>query len=288
MIKSISEINPAITLKYIQTSKENQYFDRKSARKEPKEIVKHIIAFANANGGVLAIGVEDDGTVTGFNKIGTHKIDEFRRASYDLCKVMPSLIWEDVDITNNKGENDKILFCHIRPSTKRVLRNTSDEVFLRIGDQSKKLTHEQINNLEFDKGERYFEEEIVERSSEIDIDYDVLESYKAILDTKLSYKEILEGRGLLVDGKLTVAGVLLFSKNPSKFFPNARLRFLRYEGIKAQTGERINLVKDINIDGPIPTIIEETKEVISSQLRDFQTLDISGKFKTVPEYPEFA
>ena len=90
-----------------------------------------------------------------------------------------------------------------------------------------------------------------------------------------------------MDGKLTVAGILLFSKNPSKFFSDARLRFLRYEGIKAQTGKRINLTKDINIDGPIPKIIEESKRIISSQLRDFQILDATGRFKVVPEYPEF-
>ena len=177
---------------------------------------------------------------------------------------------------------------HISPSTKRVIRNTADDVFLRIGDKSKKLTHEQINDLEYDKGERYFEEEIVDRSSLKDVDSELLVTYKKVINTKLSDEEVLEGRGLLVNGNLTIAGVLLFSKNPSKFYPNARLRFLRYEGIKAQLGQRLNLIKDINIDGPIPKIIEEAKVLIASQLRDFQTLDKSGRFKRVPEYPEFA
>ena len=185
-------------------------------------------------------------------------------------------------------ENDCILIYQIQPSTKRVIRSTSDDVYLRIGDQSRKLTHEQITSLEFDKGERYFEEEIVDRSSIADVDTELLGTYKKAINTGLSDLEVLEGRGLLVDGKLTVAGVLLFSTNPSKFYPNARLRFLRYEGIKAQTGQRINLIKDINIDGPIPKVIEKAKEIISSQLREFQTLDATGKFKAVPEYPEFA
>ena len=50
------------------TSKENQYFDRKSARKDDKEIAKHISAFANASGGKLVIGIEDGGDVTGFRR----------------------------------------------------------------------------------------------------------------------------------------------------------------------------------------------------------------------------
>lgn len=288
MDKFISADNSILPLKYIQYEKENQYLDRKSARKNPKEISRHIIAFANANGGLLVIGVEDDGRITGFEKVGINKIDEFKRIPFEYLKSPVRLKCEEIQVKNHNGKDDWILIYQIEPSSRRVIRSTSDDVYLRIGDQSRQLTHEQINNLEFDKGERYFEEEIVDRSSIEDVDTNLLQSYKSTINTSLSDEEVLDGRGLLVDGKLTVAGVLLFSKNPSKFYPNARLRFLRYEGIKAQTGERINLIKDINIDGPIPTIIEESKKVISSQLRDFQTLSSSGKFKLLPEYPEFA
>ncbi|WP_231699878.1 AlbA family DNA-binding domain-containing protein [Arcanobacterium phocae] len=41
--------------------KEGQYFDRKSARIKPKDILRHLVAFANAEGGKLVIGIEDDG-----------------------------------------------------------------------------------------------------------------------------------------------------------------------------------------------------------------------------------
>ena len=36
------------TLHYYQFSPETQYLDRKSARKKPQELLKHLIAFANA------------------------------------------------------------------------------------------------------------------------------------------------------------------------------------------------------------------------------------------------
>lgn len=237
---------------------------------------------------MLAIGIEDDGTITGFEEVGKHRIDVFKRIPFEHLKTSPLIKCEEIQTKNSKGRQDCILIYQIEPSTKRVIRSTSDEVYLRIGDQSRKLTYEQINNLEFDKDERNFEEEIVDRSSVEDVDSVLLGAYKNAVNTSLSDKEVLEGRGLLVDGRLTVAGVLLFSKTPSKFFSNARLRFLRYDGIQAQTGERINLIKDINIDGSISKIIEESKTIISSQLRDFQTLDATSKFKAVPEYPEFA
>lgn len=288
MDKDTLSNRPVLPIEYMQNNREGQYFDRKSARIDPKDIVRHLIAFANASGGVLAIGIENDGSITGFSKVGLHKIDKFKRVAFDYCKVTPHIKEQEVSVVNSELEEDKILLLQVSPSSKRVIRSTSDNVYLRIGDQSKKLTHEQVSNLEYDKGERYFEEEIIDRSSIEDIDMDLLEIYKDATKTTLTDLEVLEGRGLFFQGKLTVAGMLLFAKSPMKFYPNSRLRFLRYEGIKAQTGKRINIVKDINIDGPIPKVIKEAKEVIASQLRNFETLDMSGKFKKVPEYPEFA
>lgn len=50
-----------------------QYFDWKSAQLKPSDIVKHLIAFANANG-----------EITGFGYSGAHTINEFLEAPYLL------------------------------------------------------------------------------------------------------------------------------------------------------------------------------------------------------------
>ena len=61
MVKS--KFDSKITEDYILRSLERQYFDRKSAKIDVKEFAKHIIAFANADGGVIAVGVEDKGWI---------------------------------------------------------------------------------------------------------------------------------------------------------------------------------------------------------------------------------
>lgn len=55
-------------LEYLCFAPENQYLDRKSARKKPGELLKHLIGFANADDGLLVIGVEDDGSISGFKR----------------------------------------------------------------------------------------------------------------------------------------------------------------------------------------------------------------------------
>lgn len=271
------------------TEKENQFFDRKSARKDAKEIAKHIVAFGNASGGKLVIGIEDCGEITGFKREGAHNIEDFKQAPLVCCDPIPVVRTEEIPVIGSHGENDLILVLDIDPSTDRVITRRSDkEVFLRQGDKSVKLDREQVRALEYDKNQRCFEDEIVDRSSIDDVDPEVMTRYKQELGTDVSAEQILRSRNMLVENHLTNAGVLLFARNPTKFIPCARVRVIRFDGRKMETGRRLNIIKDRTFDGPLPKIVEDAKAMISEQLREFQYLGDDGRFKIIPEYPEFA
>lgn len=269
--------------------KESQYFDRKSARKDDREIAKHISAFANASGGKLVIGIEDDGGVTGFKRDGARDIENFERAALTTCVPSPIVYKERVPTVNSSGEDDLVLVLNIEASTSHTVARLSDgEVFLRQNDKSVKLNREQVLALEHDKGQRVFEDELVEDSSIEDVDLEVLHQYKEILGTTAPDEQVLRSRRFMRDGKLTVAGALLFAQDPSVMLPQARVRVLRYDGVKMETGERLNITKERSFHGPLPKVIQDAHALISSMLREFQFLGTDGKFQTVPEYPEFA
>lgn len=271
------------------TLKENQYFDRKSARKDDKEIAKHISAFANSAGGKLVIGIEDDGEVAGFKRDGARDIENFERAALTTCTPTPIVRKDRIHVVNSSDEDDLILVLDIEASTSHsVARSSDDEVFLRQNDRSVRLKREQILALEYDKGQRVFEDELVEDSSLDDVDHEVLDRYKEILRTDAPDEQVLRSRRFMRDGRLTVAGALLFAQDPSVMMPQARVRVLRYDGVKMETGERLNITKERFFCGPLPKVIQGAYELISSMLREFQFLGPDGKFQTVPEYPEFA
>jgi ATP-dependent DNA helicase RecG len=170
-----------------------------------------------------------------------------------------------------------------------VSRMSDKEVFLRQNDKSVKLDRKQVLALEYDKNQRSYENEVQDRSSMEDVDHDVLSRYKADIGAeKLSDEQVLRSRGFLVGGHLTNASVLLFSEHPGKFMPWARVRVLRVDGTKMSTGSRMNVVKGRTFDGPLPKVIDEAKEFMSGQLREFQFLGKGGRFEVIPEYPEFA
>ena len=125
-------------------------------------------------------------------------------------------------------------------------------------------------------------------SSIEDVDHEVLDRYKELLGTEASDEQVLRSRRFMRDGKLTVAGALLFAQDPSAMMPQARVRVLRYDGVRMETGERLNITKERTFCGPLPKVIEGAYALVSSMLREFQFLGSDGKFQTVPEYPEFA
>ena len=278
-------------IKYLTLSSENQYLERKSARIRPRDILQHLTAFANADGGVLVIGVEDDKSITGFKLDRANKIEDFKNISIIELKETPILVkYEVIDIKNINGEDDSILIISVEPSYDKVIKSYDGNVYLRQGDKSFKLNYNQIMQLEYDRGQRYFEDEMVSDSTLEDIDLDIIRVYRRNMDLSddISDEEILTARNMIRNGNLTNAGILLFSKNPTKYLPQARLKFVRYDGMKAQVGTEINIIKERTFDGAIPKIITEIKEFIQVQLREFQYLDKDGIFKKMPEYPEFA
>lgn len=288
-----SKWNPILTLEYMCNEKENQFFDRKSSKKSVKDIADHISGFANASGGTLVIGIADNGKIEGFQEC-PDKYNEFLKAtSTDYLKIIPKYINETLEVINSKGIKDKILLIHIQPSPNALVRTVRDEVFLRQGDSTNRLSLEQVKILEYDRREISFEDQINLNTSINDIDLEMAEMYKeSIMATEKNAIDVLRARRFIVKKDhnefLTNAGVLLFGKDPSIFFPTARIRVIKFDGIKMQTGENLNIVKEHTFAFPLYKLIKETQKFVDTQLREFNHLDSNGKFITVPEYPKFA
>ena len=290
-----SALNRMLTLDYILHEKENKYFDCKSAQIKPSDLAPLISDFANADGGTIVVGISDKTrTLEGIDFVGYDKINDFINAPKDFCQPMPRYQEEFLDIVNADGEPDRILLLHIQESEGQIVRNIQGRTWLRIADRTKELHGDDLKNLEYAKSTRCFEDEPNWDAVIEDLDADLLTQYKEIIGAEQQTDEqVLHARGFIkrVQGKgyLSNAAVLLFARNISQFYPNCRIRFLRYDGTYAGVGTKINIIRDKSVELPLLRIIEETKSFIATQLREFTMLNVSsGKFQIVPEYPEFA
>ena len=292
---TISVYNSALTLEYMTTEHENKYFDRKSAKIKPSDLAPHISGFANADGGTLVIGISDKThIIEGINSFGDEKINDFINAPKDCCKPMPRYQEEFLPVVNSAGKEDRILLLHIFPSIDQVIRTSGDATWLRIGDKTKEMLGDNLRNLEYTKSTRHFEDELNEDAGIEDLDTELLDDYCRHVGAEcLPYEHVLKARGFIRKSNgqehLTNAAVLLFAKNIQQFYPNCRVRFVRYDGTYAKVGKDINIIRDTSIELPILRIIDKTREFIGTQLREFTALNLeNGRFQIVPEYPEFA
>ena len=276
-MKIASKVNPLLTLSYMTTEHENKYFDRKSARIRVSDLAPHISGFANADGGTLVIGISDKTMeLEGINSVGEEKINNLINAPKDGCKPMPKYQEEFLEITNSKGDPDR------------------DKTYLRIGDKTREMLGDNLRNLEYSKSARHYEDEINTDIKISDLDSELISAYKEHVGAEdLTTEQVLRARGFIKehDGKeyLTNAATLLFAKNIQQYYPNCRIRFIRYDGSFAKVGTEINIIRDYSIEYPLLRIIDEAKSFIATQLREFTALDPNtGRFQIVPEYPEFA
>ena len=187
----ISKYKEELTLDALKQS-EGLYFDRKSGKIDCKDIAKHISAFSNANGGLLAIGLTDNGDIEGFQDLGQAKLNEILKVPYNLLESIPDIEVEIVDVKNIKQNKDKIVLFHIGISTDRLVKLTNGKAYLRVGDSSKELSPDDILRLELDKGIRRAEDEIVEDATLDDIDIKTIEGFKEKMNLKSSTEEILK------------------------------------------------------------------------------------------------
>lgn len=287
----ISKIDSQITLKYLQTQHENQYFERKGLGErdiKPSKIADELIGMANADGGILVFGVSDKGEIQDLQSLGD-KLDNYRKLVFDFiappCKVQLEEVFVD----------DKLIFIfHVEQDLERIFyRKDNEKFFLRVADSNRELNQEQIKKLEYDKNIRLFEDEILPNFDEKDLDMPLLEKYKNkvnyngdILDL-LYKKHLIDKKDNEVKFKKSCA--LLFSKDPEKYIPSASVRYVRFEGLESKTGDEHNVIKDVRFENNIPNLIDEIRQFLRISFKEFFFLDIDiGKFKKVPEFPEEA
>ncbi len=280
-----------MTIEEVLAFDEMQIFDRKSINIDPKALAVTLVAFANADGGTVAIGISDKTRRVEGVDDNVHQLNELLRVPYDFCEPTVQAAIEKIPCTDYKGRNNHVILMHIEPGP-HVYANQADEVYLRVGDKSKKLEFDDRLQLIYDKGERFFEDKPVPGAGMDDLDIEFVEVYTRKIGYRKSAKEfLLENKGFVKqtgrEMQISTAAVLLFGRKPQEFFPRARVRFIRYEGTEEKFGAEMNVVKDIIFEGNILKMIVDSIAYLGTQIKEKTYLGKDGLFVTEEEYPKF-
>lgn len=275
---------------------EDDRIEWKSALYKPRDLADYFSMWANTqpSGGLIVVGMDKDGAVSGCLSVGTDKIAEIEASGPDHC---PDAQFDVRKVTATKadGTPDYLLVFRVFYRPDRLVTNGRGEAFIRSGNKKRQLSEDEKREVRIAKGEIAYEKEPSGLTFPDDFDELLIEDfcnrYRAVrrLREPKTREQILRlnHMGTLLEGKFipNLACAILFASDPRSVVPGAKIRILRYEGDTERTGKDYNVVRDETVDGPLPRMLQEAEHMLTSQIRYFTRLGRDGKFENNPEYP---
>ncbi|MBF0572125.1 MAG: putative DNA binding domain-containing protein [Candidatus Omnitrophica bacterium] len=235
---------------------------------------REICAMANATGGKILIGVTDDGKLKPVNV--TNKL---RSELIDLARNF------DPSLTVSLEEIEGILIINI-PESKEKPHSTGGKFYVRQGANSQQLSRNEIRDFFISENLIHFDE-IPNQKFNLAKDFKE-QAYKRFLEaigikTKLKSKEVLKNMELLDDDdRLKNAGVLLFTKQVSKFIRGGTITCAVFMG-KTKT----KVIDSQEYDYDLYRNYDEAFKYIKSKLNNEYIIKV-GPREEVLELPEEA
>ncbi|MED1951963.1 RNA-binding domain-containing protein [Brevibacillus centrosporus] len=271
------------------TKLEDDFYDRKAFGIQPKKVERHAVAFANADGGEIIIGIADDKTepTPELRWHGATDIEEFNPYIQSLVQLNPSLDFR-YTFLQCVGKTGYVMLVSIQKGN-RVYQTSDNTVYVRHGASSLPYKDAQkIQELAFAKGSTSYEDDLVkiirtERVIESKaIKSFLMESFPStdpldyVVNENLVDFDTLEPR---------VAGILLFSDNPPANLPRkCGVKIARYE-TREDDPERDHLKETFTLGGPLYSLIYETVKKVSDLMSSIKIWTVDG-LKNVSYPPE--
>lgn len=296
---SVDEIYNEMDQQMAVDAEEDHRIERKSARYSARPLGDYFSMWANTapDGGLIVIGIENDGELTGCGSLTKDQLDNLQRCGDIYCPDA-RYACKSIPIQNSKGQADQLLILRVLYREDRVVETITKKAFFRRGSTKRELDEGEKRELQLSKGQIEIESEIANVAFPEDFNLALVDQFAANVreQRNLSFdhtrEEILQLRrlGKIKNGvfQANLACALLFSSDPQLVVPGCKIKFVRFDGTIEKTGKDYNATKTIWIEGSVPLLIQEAEEILASQLREFMRLGDDGKFVSTPEYPKDA
>lgn len=210
---------------------ESEKLELKSSLSQIDEIIETISAFANAKGGEILIGVNNKGKIVGV-EVGK---DTMERLVNKIKDNLEPKIFPEIEI--KELSNKQIISLKIKENREKPVL-AFGRAYKRVGKSTLKINKDEYERIVLEKQKVYWDEQICEEAKLEDLDWsfikkDFISLYESASGKKITAKpkELLESLKCVKKNKPTRAGILLFGKEPQKFFVNAYISVARYKGI---------------------------------------------------------
>jgi len=209
------------------------------------DYLKWICGFANANGGTLYIGKDDHGN--------TVDVADYKKLMEDLPNKIRDILGviAEVNLSQDKGRH----FIEIIVPSYSVPISFRGRYYCRSGTTKQELIGNALNEFLLKKSGKTWDEVAEPRAVIADIDEKSIAKFlkasekagRLPADEDLSLTELLEKLRLFENGRLKRAAIVLFGKDPGKFYANTTVRIGRFgktdDDLKFEESEEGNIIQ---------------------------------------------
>ena len=212
---------------------ESETLEFKKSTAQLDKALKSICAFLNHKGGTIYFGIEENRKV-----VGQGVSDKTMKSiSQKIRQRIKPEISPEIKVLEIKGK--EVIEVKVKEGSNKPYY-LDGIAYKRVGTENVVIAPEELERIIIEKRKKYWNSEICEEASLNDIDEEKVRrflrkaKYERNFDVEpeIPIKEALEKLELMKNGKLTNAAILLFGKNPQKFFLQAETRCARFKGTK--------------------------------------------------------
>jgi ATP-dependent DNA helicase RecG len=229
-----------------------------------EDVAGEIVAFANAEGGVIFLGVDDSGAVRGLPPDRCSDVERWViNVASNNCDppIRPVIRRERLPLP--EGADAEVMLLEIRRGL-YVHATSGGRHYVRVGSTKQLMKGAALARLFQERGRTFvFDEQPVPTATEDDLERDLLEAFFGSGRRTIPWTDLLRNTRVLATAdsvnRPTVAGLLAFGRAPRAHLPSAYIEAAVYRGTRLTSDD---LVHADRIDGPLDVQIEEATDFV--------------------------
>ena len=231
-------------------------FKREMPRRS--HLADEIAAFANAKGGVILIGVDDNGEISGIDR---QNLDTVEKTVVEICQdsIDPTVL---IHTEKFRLEDKNLLKIEVPRSL--FVHKTANGYFIRQGSSKREMSPEQLARLFQTRSQAriiFFDEQFVPNTNQKTLKESLYRRFITESAAEDEVEDLLLKRRILVrdgqDIRASVAGILMCYDTPNDYLYNSYIQAVLYRGKEKDANDQIDAT---DIRGPLDQqIIEAMK-----------------------------
>ena len=278
---------------------ENSGVDFKRDTLRNYDLAKELVAFSNLDGGMVILGVEDDGTIAGLTR------DRLEEWVMTACrdKIRPGII-PFFEIIKEIEPNKDVAIVRVPRGgdVHSQWHNNRNIYYIRVGTQSREPTPQELGRLFQQRGMVRAEMRPISGTAINDLDRRRLKDYFGRVrqqdipndsdDTE--WETLLINTDIMSKGGVTVFGMLLFGKTPNRYLPQSGIDAVAFSGkekeyeAKERKQLRGAMTPLMDQDGTLleAGLVEQAVDFVRRNTPVHSYLEDGARRVDIPTYPE--